>query len=145
MDLWFIYSFTQNWLDDYWRPGVWLALEMKQWTTIPDLKETTVQRQIFTEITNSERQGLGLAYVQNENTEQETTHLSWLEPTVGCGGIFRLPIGEALKQVLEDNLELAGRGKGKENGILNSKCTYTKAWWQEAFDGHCKLFSMDGV
>lgn len=64
---------------------------------------------------------------------------------MGCGGIFRFSRGEALKQVLEDKLELAGRGEGEENGILNSKCTYTQVWRQEAFDGQCKLFSMDGL
>ena len=47
--------------------------------------------------------------------------LSWLEPVMGFGEGLRLPRGEALNQVLEDKLELPGRG---EWHFKQEMCTY---------------------
>lgn len=116
---------------------------------IPNLKEITVcsiDTDIHRDNCNTETRGLGFAYVQKGNTERDTAYLSWLELTLGCGGIFRLSKGEAQTQVLENKLHLDGReGEGEENGISNNSCPYTKSWRQEAFDGHHNWFSMNGV
>lgn len=73
-------------------------------------------------------------------------HLFPTELVVGCRGRRRLCSEGSRNQGLQDKLELAGRQEvGKENGILNRTCAGTKAWRQEAFDGHCKWFSLDGV
>lgn len=64
---------------------------------------------------------------------------------MGCRARLRLFWEEALIQGLKDKLEVAGRKERKRRMALKIGHVHVQRPGNEAFDGHSKWFSTDGV